>query len=84
MSTQDGSATANTDYVAKTESVTFQPDDFLKDVEFTIVDDQRIEEGESFNVVLSAVSSQVTLGSVREHTIQIVDDDCKYMKRVPY
>ena len=82
MSTQDDSATANNDYVPKTESVTFQPDEVLKDVEFTIVNDQRIEEGESFKVVLNAVSSQVTLGSVREHTIQVVDDDCKYEANV--
>jgi hypothetical protein len=47
-------------------------------VDFTILDDQGIEEGESFKVVLNAVSSQVTLGSINEHTINIIDDDCKY------
>ena len=77
LSTQDDSATVNTDYQQATEIVTFQPGDILKDVGFTIIDDQRIEESESFKVVLTAVSNQVTIGSVREHTIEIVDDDCK-------
>ena len=77
LSTQDDSATANTDYQQATEIATFQPGDLFKDVGFTIIDDQRIEESESFKVVLTAISNQVTIGSVREHTIEIVDDDCK-------
>jgi hypothetical protein len=78
VSTQADSATGNVDYITKTESVTFQPSEVLRTVDFTILDDQGIEEGESFKVVLNAVSSQVTLGSINEHTINIIDDDCKY------
>jgi hypothetical protein len=86
VSTQADSASPNVDYVTKTESVTFQPSETLDDetseiftiVAFTIINDQRIEEGESFKVILNAVSSQVTLGAINEHTVQIIDDDCKY------
>ena len=80
VSTQADSALANSDFVPQTVSVTFQPNEIQKSVGITIVNDQRIEEGESFKVVLTAVSSQVIVGSINEHTIQIVDDDCKYIK----
>ena len=78
VSTQGVSATGNVDYTTKTETVTFQPADTFKDVEITINDDSRIEDTESFKLTLTAVSNQVTLGSADEHTIQIIDDDCKY------
>ena len=78
VSTQDDSATGNVDYNTETQSVTFLPTEVLKNVVFDIINDERIEETESFKVTLTAVSSQVTLGSVNEHTIQIIDDDCKY------
>ena len=78
MSTQNDSATGNVDYNTKTETVTFQPGDTFKNVEFRIIDDDKIEETESFKVYLTAASSHVTLGSVDEHAIQIINDDCKY------
>ncbi len=78
VSTQADSATGNVDYITDTETVTFQPGDILKNVQFTIRDDSNIEETESFKLVLNAISSQVTVGTINEHTVQITDDDCKY------
>jgi hypothetical protein len=79
VSTQGVSATGNVDYTTETEVVTFQPADTFKDVEITINDDFFIEERESFQLTLTALSNKVTLGSVYEYTIiEIIDDDCKY------
>ena len=79
VTTQPGTASANVDYDPKTEVVTFKPADVFKTVEFTIRDDNKIEEKESFKVVLNTISAKVKLGSVVEHTIEIEDDDCKYI-----
>ncbi|XP_028399458.1 uncharacterized protein LOC114522881 [Dendronephthya gigantea] len=75
VTTQAGTASADVDYDTKTEVVTFKPTDTFKTVDFTVRDDTKIEEEESFKLVLSAISGQVTIGSVDEHTIKIEDDD---------
>jgi solute carrier family 8 (sodium/calcium exchanger) len=61
--TQDGSANAGEDYVARKGSLTFGPGEREKVIEIELIEDMRYEEDETFSVVLSNASLEGAPGS---------------------
>ncbi len=72
--TEDNTATAPSDYVAKSGTLTFQPGDKFKNVIIQIKGDTRAEPDETFTVVLSNPSAGVALTRDRG-TGTILNDD---------
>ncbi len=72
--TEDNTATAPADYVAKSGTLTFQPGDKFKNVVVSIKGDTRVEPDETFSVVLSNPSAGVVLTRDRG-TGTILNDD---------
>lgn len=71
--TSNGSATAGSDYIAKSDSVTFGPAETQKSITLTILDDGLVENAESFFVTLTFASGASVSGSPA--TVTIADDD---------
>jgi Ca2+-binding RTX toxin-like protein len=73
--TTDGTATAGSDYVAKTGTVTFLAGQTVASVEVDVSGDSTIEPSESFSLVVTPTSDikNGTLGAAGEATI--IDDD---------
>jgi len=59
--TQNGSATAGSDYVAKSGTLTFNPGQLTQTFTVTINGDKQKESDEYFNVVLSGASSNALI-----------------------
>jgi chitinase len=72
-STQDGTATAGSDYTAVSGTVTFAPGETTKSVVVTILGDTVVEPDETFNLLLSNPGG-ATLGTGTA-TATIVNDD---------
>ena len=73
--TSNGSASAGTDYNAKSGSVTFGPGETQKQITVDLINDGLIEETEDFRVELSSPSGAVFGTGARRATVNIVDDD---------
>lgn len=73
--TVNGTATAGSDYGARTGTVIFEPGETLKSVTIPITNDSQQEGNETFNVSADAVGGGAALGQPRTATITIVDDD---------
>jgi hypothetical protein len=71
--TADGSAVANSDYVAASGTLTFQPGETLKTVALSVVGDTIAEATETFVLNLSSATNG-TIGKAQA-TITIIDDD---------
>ena len=73
--TSDGTATAGTDYVAASATVTFAPGETEKKIQVTITDDEvdEEEEDETFTVTLSSANNANL--DVSSSTVTITDDD---------
>jgi chitinase len=72
-STQNGTATAGSDYTAATGTVTFAPGETTKSIVVAISGDAVVEADETFNLLLSGPSG-ATLGTATA-TATIVNDD---------
>ncbi|XP_039281836.1 sodium/calcium exchanger 1 isoform X2 [Nilaparvata lugens] len=82
--TEDGTATAGTDYVGASGTVVFAPGDTEQYIRLQVIDDDVFEEEEFFYVHLtkvrvpglaSSVRDAVRLGSPRTAKVLILDDD---------
>ena len=62
------------DFIATVQNVTFQLGETQKQIEIELVDDQRVEDTESFILSLAS-SSPVILGE--PSSVNIIDDDGK-------
>ncbi|MCW9000717.1 MAG: hypothetical protein OQK04_18545, partial [Kangiellaceae bacterium] len=74
LATQDDSAVATSDYEALSQTITFADGETEKTVTINLVDDAVYEFDESFNVILSNVTGEATLGT-SSSTVTILDDD---------
>ena len=75
VTTVDGTAIADQDYLASTETLTFLDGETSQTISITILDDVDYEGDENFNVVLSNVVGDATLGNPASATVTIVEDD---------
>ena len=76
--TIDGTASADSDYVAKKDTLVFKPDETSKHVTIEIIDDNEWEEDEVFFVKLScydASETQVQIGHQSITEVTIINDD---------
>ena len=74
-STADGTATAGADYTAPTsQTLTFAATDTGKTVSVPLINDDVVEDSETFRLVLSSPSSNADLG-YDQATVLILDDD---------
>ncbi|MBP6057462.1 MAG: hypothetical protein KA524_03425, partial [Nitrosomonas sp.] len=67
--TQNGTAVAGADFVAKSGSLSFAPGETAKTVKVTITNDAAFEASEAFNLALSAITNATTLDGVGTSTI---------------
>jgi uncharacterized repeat protein (TIGR01451 family) len=74
--TQDGSATAGSDYIAGSGELVFQPGDLTKTFTVTIVADTNFEPDETFNIVITGTDNTSTPPGQAAVGI-IVNDDVK-------
>ena len=74
--TQDGTASARTDYSAVFGTLRFAAGEATKTVVVAITDDRFQEASETFSVVLSNPSG-VSLGTPSSATVQVTSDDAK-------
>ena len=77
IETIDGSAEANKDYIPIKETITFEPEETLKQIEIVIIDDNEWEPDEVFFVKLSLDpdDSTTVLGKKTIQEITILNDD---------
>ena len=74
-STADGTATAGSDYTAATsQTLTFAATDTVKTVSVPLINDDVLEDAETFRLVLSSPSSNAELGD-GQASVLILDDD---------
>lgn len=73
--TEDGSAEAGADYVAKRGTITFTPGIDERFIDIEIIDDDVFEQDEQFYVRLSHPTNGAILGMPDMATIMILDDD---------
>lgn len=73
--TEDGSAEAAADYVAKRGTITFTPGIDERFIDIEIIDDDVFEQDEQFYVRLSHPTDGAILGTPDMATIMILDDD---------
>jgi hypothetical protein len=62
--TQNGTAVAGTDFVAKNGSLSFAPGETVKTVKVTLTNDAAFEASEAFNLALSAITNATTLDNI--------------------
>jgi hypothetical protein len=75
LTTVDGTATGGADYVAMDQDVTFQPGDPLtRLVHLTVIDDDDLEDPESFEVVLTGLANAL-IGAEDRLSCTVADDD---------
>jgi len=74
-SLQDGTATAITDYEVQAGTLTFIDGEISKQITLNIVDDSTDEGDESFNITLSNLVGDGTLGNISTVTVTIIEDD---------
>jgi len=62
--TQNGTAVAGSDFIAKSGSLNFAPGETVKTVNVTLTNDAAFESSEAFNLALSALTNATTLDAV--------------------
>ena len=78
--TIDGTATADSDYVARKDTIIFKPGEKLKYIDITIIDDNEWEENEVFFVKLFPYDYKdlsVKIGKQSVTEVTIINDDGK-------
>lgn len=75
--TIDGTAEAGSDYIAKKENITFEPEETHKYIEVEIIDDYEWEPDETFFIKLHAdiEDEEVELGTHTIAEVTIINDD---------
>lgn len=73
--TQDGSAEAGTDYIAKKGTLIFTPGVDERFIKIQVIDDDIYEQDEQFFVILTNVTGGASLGKPSIATVMILDDD---------
>jgi Tol biopolymer transport system component len=73
--TSDGTATAGSDYVAQSVTLTFGPGESVKSLFVPPVNDNLVEPDETVNLILSDPTGNATLGSQSSATLTIRNDD---------
>ncbi|HEX8150562.1 MAG TPA: Calx-beta domain-containing protein [Pyrinomonadaceae bacterium] len=75
LNTSDGTATAGSDYVPLSLTLTFAPGETEKTVTVQIVDDAVLEPAETLNLTLGDPTGNATLGGQSSATLTIADND---------
>ena len=75
FATSNGTATAGSDYVATSGTLTFAPGVTVQTSKIELIDDDLIEPDETINVTLSNPTGNGVLGSVKQTVILIHDND---------
>lgn len=75
LNTSDGTATAGSDYVPLSETLTFAPGETEKTLTVQIINDDVLEPAETFHLTLSGPTGNSTLGGQSSATLTIGDDD---------
>jgi len=73
--TSDGTATAGSDYTAKTDTLTFGADVTNQTISITLLPDTVVESNEFFQVTLFDAQGRASLGSQTNATVTINNDD---------
>jgi urease beta subunit len=73
--TSDGPATAGNDYVATSGTLTFADGETSKTFTIPIIDDNLVENNETFNLALSNPTGGAALGSPATASVTIIDND---------
>ena len=73
--TQDGTAKAGVDYTAASGTLTFRAGEFFAQFSVQVIPNTRDDGDRTFNVVLSAPTGGMTLGSPSTATVTINEDD---------
>ncbi|TAN52133.1 MAG: hypothetical protein EPN21_04780, partial [Methylococcaceae bacterium] len=73
--TVNGTATAGSDYLAATGTLSFAPDETSKTIELTINGDTTLEASETFRVALSAPVGASLINSAAAATVTLQNDD---------
>jgi hypothetical protein len=77
--TADGTATAGSDYVATSGTLTFGPGETTKQISVTLLNDTLNEPEETILFILDSPSVGAVLGSIRTNAIRLSDDDFIYL-----
>ncbi len=77
--TQDGTATAGSDYIASSGEVVFQPGETSKPVTVPIIGDTQFEPDETFNIVITGTDNATF--PVAPAICTIVNDDAQVAPR---
>ncbi|HEX8282903.1 MAG TPA: Calx-beta domain-containing protein [Pyrinomonadaceae bacterium] len=76
FSTSDGTATAGSDYVARSETLSFAPGETEKVLPIQIINEEEVEPTpETINLTLSDPTGDAVLGSPSAATLTVNDDD---------
>ncbi|MET0623188.1 MAG: Calx-beta domain-containing protein, partial [Pyrinomonadaceae bacterium] len=75
LTTSDGTATAGSDYVPLSETLTFAPGETEKAVAVQIINDDVLEPAETLNLILDEPTGNSTLGGQSGATLTIGDND---------
>ncbi len=73
--TQDGTAYADTDYLATSGTLTFEPNETVLPILVPLINDLDPEAAESFTLTLSNPSQGASLGGITTTSVEIQDDD---------
>ena len=74
VSTSEGSAKSDLDYMSATQTITFADGETSKIFEVTIIDDGRREGDETFNLTLSSPTGGALIGTNKTAAVTIKDD----------
>ncbi|MDT5294764.1 MAG: hypothetical protein QOJ76_1644, partial [Acidobacteriota bacterium] len=75
FTTSDGTATAGSDYIDQTGTLTFAPGEAEKSIFLSVINDDIVEPDETVNLTLSNLTGNATLGSPSSATFTIENDD---------
>ncbi|MGI9213258.1 MAG: Calx-beta domain-containing protein, partial [Methylococcaceae bacterium] len=73
--TQDGTALANSDYIATSGTLSFRPGETSKTLPVSILGDTTVESDESFQMLLIAATNALLNPNAASGTVQISNDD---------
>jgi hypothetical protein len=73
--TSDGTATAGSDYVARSETLTFEPGETEKLLTIQVINDEVVDPGETVTLTLSGPTGDSVLGARSSATLTISDDE---------
>ncbi|MET0649770.1 MAG: Calx-beta domain-containing protein, partial [Pyrinomonadaceae bacterium] len=73
--TSDGTATAGSDYVAQSGTLTFTPGATVAEISIQLIDDKLVEPDETVNLTLSDPTGSSTLGTPSTTTLNILNDE---------